>query len=63
MLLKNAACSKSRSCFTGQFLFVTFGKFLLQVTLGEELEAEAVELEQGQAEVQEKKGKRRKGAR
>ncbi|XP_054499373.2 uncharacterized protein LOC129127060 isoform X1 [Agelaius phoeniceus] len=33
------------------------------VTLGEELEAEAVELEQGQAEVQEKKGKRRKGAR
>uniref|UniRef100_A0A8C9KXJ6 Nucleolar protein 7 n=1 Tax=Serinus canaria TaxID=9135 RepID=A0A8C9KXJ6_SERCA len=39
------------------------------VTLGEELEAEAVELEQGQAqrqgqaEVQEKKGKRSKGAR
>ncbi|KAL9869533.1 U3 small nucleolar RNA-associated protein NOL7 [Geothlypis trichas] len=33
------------------------------VTLGEELEAEAVELEQGQAEVQEKKSKRRKGAR
>ncbi|XP_058674662.1 nucleolar protein 7 [Ammospiza nelsoni] len=33
------------------------------VTLDEELEAEAVELELGQAEVQEKKGKRRKGAR
>nr|XP_054499382.1 nucleolar protein 7 isoform X2 [Agelaius phoeniceus] len=30
---------------------------------GEELEAEAVELEQGQDEVQEKKGKKRKGAR
>ncbi|NXL14175.1 NOL7 protein, partial [Setophaga kirtlandii] len=30
---------------------------------GEELETEAVELEQGEAEVQEKKGKRRKGAR
>ncbi|NWT27716.1 NOL7 protein, partial [Cardinalis cardinalis] len=30
---------------------------------GEELEAEAIELEQGQAEVQEKKGKRSKGAR
>ncbi|NWZ83738.1 NOL7 protein, partial [Poecile atricapillus] len=33
------------------------------VTLGEELEAGAVQLEQGQAEAQEKKGKRRKGAR
>ncbi|XP_041331285.1 nucleolar protein 7 [Pyrgilauda ruficollis] len=49
--------------------FVTFGKFRLQVTLDEELESEAVELEQGQAqrqgqaEVQEKKGKRSKGAR
>ncbi|NWT66505.1 NOL7 protein, partial [Prunella himalayana] len=32
-------------------------------TPGEELEAEAVQLEQGQAEVQEKKGKKRKGAR
>ncbi|NWR50421.1 NOL7 protein, partial [Regulus satrapa] len=35
----------------------------LQITLGEELEAGAVQLEQGQAEVQEKKGKRSKAAR
>lgn len=40
-----------------------FGEFHLQVTLDEELEAEAVQLEQGQAEMQEKKGKRNKGAR
>ncbi|NXR19466.1 NOL7 protein, partial [Cinclus mexicanus] len=33
------------------------------VTLGEELEAGAVQLDEGQAEVQEKKGKRSKGAR
>ncbi|XP_062343636.1 nucleolar protein 7 [Cinclus cinclus] len=33
------------------------------VTLGEELEAEAVPLDEGQAKVQEKKGKRSKGAR
>ncbi|NXA61252.1 NOL7 protein, partial [Mohoua ochrocephala] len=33
------------------------------VTLGEELEDEAAQLVQGQAEVQEKKGKRNKGAR
>ncbi|NXL70111.1 NOL7 protein, partial [Leptocoma aspasia] len=44
-------------------LLVSLTSFGLQVTLGEELEAGAVQLEQGQAEVQEKKGKRSKGAR
>lgn len=69
MFLKNAACFKSCSCFTNQFWFVTFGKFHLQVTLDEELEAEAVQLDQGQAESQDqvevpdKKGKKSKGAR
>lgn len=40
-----------------------FGKFHLQVTPSEELEDEAAQLEQGQEEVLEKKGKRSKGAR
>lgn len=46
-----------------------FGKFCLQVTLGEELEDGAAQLAQGQAqgqgqaEVQDKKAKRSKGAR